>query len=287
MRIKNCRVLLSQDANITQTFHGADAYDTHGRYWSYYHGGIDLVKYDHYLDYITAHTAGTVVGIRTNCTGFEEGGSYGNYVLLKHKNGYQTMYAHLAYGTTRVQLGEKVKKGQILAYMDNTGTSYGGHLHFEIRTKNGVRIDPEPYLDEDLPGMKKVTFMAYDINKKKWLPEVKNGSIGVRTAGNAGHKMGAFSLKCSGLDGYYAFRHHKWGKKITGYGTEQGDYAGSKRYVTRAVAISGKDIAYKVQFMDGSWSPTKYGRNCNLEDPDKGYAGDKRHKICQIMIWKC
>lgn len=292
MRTK-CRVLESQDANITQTFHYADAKDSHGRYWSYYHGGIDLVKYDHYLDYITAHTAGTVVGIRTDCTGFEEGGSYGNYVLLKHKNGYKTMYAHLAYGTVKVKLGQKVKRGQVLAYCDNTGTSYGGHLHFEIRNKEGIRVDPEPYLNTDLPGMNKksVTVRGYDLRKKKWLPEVTNTNLAVQTIGNPYHRLGAVTLKVNNIknfEGYNVWRRGKdtFGKKITGYGTQKGEYAGSKYRGTVAIAIDCPNIAYRAKLKKTQqWLPTVYGKHYNLKDPTLGYAGNGKDIIDEVMIW--
>lgn len=289
MRAK-CRVLQCGDANITQTFHKANAYDRHGQKWSYYHGGIDLVKYDHYLDYITAHTAGTVVGIRTNCTGFEGGGSYGNYVLIKHKNGYHTMYAHLAYGTTKVKLGDKVKKGQVLAYMDNTGTSYGGHLHFEVRNKKGDRIDPEPYLNKDLPGMSNYTVTArgYDLNKGKWLPEVSNTKVAVQTIGNPYHKLGAITLKCKDLKGYNVMRKGKktFGKLITAYGTDKNEYAGSKHRSTVAIAINCKHIAYRVKLKKNQqWLPTVYGKNYNLNDPLLGYAGNGKDIIDEVMIW--
>lgn len=287
MRTK-CRVLESQDANITQTFHNADSYDSHGRYWSYYHGGIDLVKYDHYLDYITAHTAGTVVGVRKDCNKFEEGGSYGNYVLIKHKNGYHTMYAHLAYGTIRVNVGEKVKRGQVIAYMDNTGTSYGSHLHFEVRNKANTRIDPEPYLNSDLPGIRKVTAKCFDLKEKKWLSEVTSGKIAIKTIGNQKHRMGAITIKCSGLKGYNVKQKgkRKFGEYIKGYGEEFGLFAGSRRRATTAIAIDCPYIAYKAKIKKTQqWLPTVYGRNYNLNDPKNGYAGNGKDAIDEVMIW--
>lgn len=137
---------------MTQPFHYAGE-----KGYNYYHGGVDLVGTNgnyNILDWITAHSDGVVVDIRTNCTGYEDG-TYGNYVLLKHSNNYYTMYAHLAYGYVRVVYGQVVKKGDVLGYMDNTGHSFGGHLHWEVRTPAGVCIDPEPYINADLPGMLK------------------------------------------------------------------------------------------------------------------------------------
>lgn len=150
------RVLAGKETIMTQPFHLANEWKD-GQFYNYYHGGVDLVGANYAwsppncLDWITAHSDGQVVDIRSDCTGFEDG-SYGNYVLLKHSNGYYTMYAHLAYGTIKVSMYQNVKQGDVLGYMDNTGHSFGGHLHFEIRTSQGVCIDPEPYLNTNLPG---------------------------------------------------------------------------------------------------------------------------------------
>lgn len=117
------------------------------------HDGIDLVGYSYALDYIVAHSAGTVVEARNNYkTNDTTGSSYGNYVKIKHDNGMYTLYAHLKYMSVPVVKGEKVQKGQIIGYMGNTGHSFGAHLHFEVRDTKDVRIDPTPYIDADLPN---------------------------------------------------------------------------------------------------------------------------------------
>lgn len=56
---------------------------------------------------------------------------YGNYIAIDHENGYQTAYAHL--DELLVSEGERVFKGQKIAYMGSTGNSTGPHLHFEIK----------------------------------------------------------------------------------------------------------------------------------------------------------
>ena len=153
------RVIQGGSTSMTQPYHinGQKGYN-------YDHWGVDLTGFNgsyNTLAYITAHSAGTVVDIRTNCTGFENN-SYGNYVLLKHSNGMYTMYAHLAYGYTKVSYGQTVTQGQVLGYMGNTGTSYGGHLHFEVRQSNGYKIDPEPYLNKNLPNISDLTWKKYN-----------------------------------------------------------------------------------------------------------------------------
>lgn len=146
-----CRVLESGMCIITQGYKKG------------VHDGVDLVNTnshgDHILGWEVAHSDGVVISTRNNCQGFEQG-SYGNYVKIKHDNGYYTLYAHIAYNTVKVKSGERVKKGQVLGYMGNTGYSFGGHLHFEVRDTNDVRIDPIPYLDKDLPDTNKSEFIS-------------------------------------------------------------------------------------------------------------------------------
>ena len=66
---------------------------------------------------------------------------YGNYVQLKHKDGFTTLYAHLDRFNPDVRRGYPVKKGQIIGTLGNTGLSTGAHLHYEI-AHNGREIDP-------------------------------------------------------------------------------------------------------------------------------------------------
>lgn len=58
-------------------------------------------------------------------------GGYGNYAVIKHSNGVQTLYAHL--DSVLVDQGQNVSKGQSIARSGNTGQSTGPHLHFEVR----------------------------------------------------------------------------------------------------------------------------------------------------------
>ena len=69
--------------------------------------------------------------------------SYGYHVIIRHENGYESLYAHLS--RFNVQVGQRVGAGDLIGWSGNTGRSTGPHLHFEIR-RNGRHQDPMRYL---------------------------------------------------------------------------------------------------------------------------------------------
>jgi murein DD-endopeptidase MepM/ murein hydrolase activator NlpD len=60
-----------------------------------------------------------------------EARGYGNYIVIRHDNGLETVYGHLS--AVLVNLNQKIKAGELIAYGGNTGHSTGPHLHFETR----------------------------------------------------------------------------------------------------------------------------------------------------------
>ena len=73
--------------------------------------------------------------------------TYGNYIIIDHGYGYQTVYAHLS--KYNVRYGQKVNRGDVIAFVGNTGKSTGSHLHYEVH-KNGVQVNPINFLFDDL-----------------------------------------------------------------------------------------------------------------------------------------
>ena len=67
----------------------------------------------------------------------------GRFILIKHGDTFSTSYSHLQSATVKV--GDKVKTGQTVGYVGNTGLSKGVHLHYEV-LKNGTAVDPKDYL---------------------------------------------------------------------------------------------------------------------------------------------
>ena len=97
------------------------------------HGGTDIGA--SYGSAIYAADSGTVV---RSSDGWN--GGWGNYVMIDHGNGMQTLYAHMS--SRAVSVGQTVSRGQTIGYVGSTGMSTGPHLHFEMYV-NGSRIDPQ------------------------------------------------------------------------------------------------------------------------------------------------
>ena len=74
-------------------------------------------------------------------------GGLGKHIYLDHGNGYRTVYAHL--NKFNVKKGQKVKRGELIAYSGNTGRSTSPHLHYEVH-KNGEKINPINFFFNDL-----------------------------------------------------------------------------------------------------------------------------------------
>jgi murein DD-endopeptidase MepM/ murein hydrolase activator NlpD len=79
---------------------------------------------------ILAAGDGTVEAVGRN-------GGYGNYVRIRHANGYATAYGHMLRFAEGMEPGVRVKQGQVIGYVGSTGLSTGPHCHFEVLINNG------------------------------------------------------------------------------------------------------------------------------------------------------
>jgi murein DD-endopeptidase MepM/ murein hydrolase activator NlpD len=102
----------------------------------YIHKGIDISTYRQ-GDPIVATADGQVVTVE-----FDAGG-FGNNVVIRHKHGFYTRYAHML--NFAVKVGQRVQQGEVIGYIGNTGLSTGPHLHYEIRVGSDV-VDPYKYI---------------------------------------------------------------------------------------------------------------------------------------------
>ncbi len=104
-----------------------------------FHAGLDFTAPQGTPIYATANgvvkTAGNL------------GNGYGNHVIINHGYGYETLYGHMY--RVKCKPGQKVKRGEIIGYVGNTGKSTGPHCHYEVH-KNKRPIDPVYFFYNDL-----------------------------------------------------------------------------------------------------------------------------------------
>ncbi|MEM9023325.1 MAG: M23 family metallopeptidase [Bacteroidota bacterium] len=104
-----------------------------------FHAGIDFTAPTGTEIYATG--SGIVERADSKASGF------GKHVVVNHGYGYKTRYAHMS--RFAVRPGQKVKRGDVLGYVGNTGLSSGPHLHYEVE-KGNTKIDPINYFFDDL-----------------------------------------------------------------------------------------------------------------------------------------
>lgn len=133
---------LSLKEQLRATFAGDDSVHNGN------HGAIDIAHGVNTSAKIVAAAAGEVIKAG------DTGDGYGNCVIIKHSNGYFTLYGHMAPGSLQVSEGDNVKQGQQIGTMGTTGNSTGNHLHFEVRTGASTfwaseKVDPEQFFNDD------------------------------------------------------------------------------------------------------------------------------------------
>ncbi|MCS7083126.1 MAG: peptidoglycan DD-metalloendopeptidase family protein [Bacteroidota bacterium] len=79
----------------------------------------------------------------------ESGGGYGNHIVIEHGFGYTSLYGHLRAFAPGMRPGRKVKRGEVIGYIGNTGLSTGPHLHYEVR-RFGRPLNPLHFFVADL-----------------------------------------------------------------------------------------------------------------------------------------
>lgn len=105
------------------------------------HPILGYVKMHTGVDWATAY--GTPIFASGNGVlekvGYE--GGYGKYIRMKHSNGYETAYGHMSAFAKGMEIGKKVRQGQVIGFVGSTGQSTGPHVHYEILV-NGRFVDP-------------------------------------------------------------------------------------------------------------------------------------------------
>lgn len=134
--IPNIWPVNNPNVHISQQF-GPNLHAITGQW--YIHKGIDFSTWRS-GDPIMATANGQVVTV-----GYDA--SFGNYVIIRHKHGMYTRFAHMS--AFRVKKGEYVNQGQVIGYIGNTGVTTGPHLHYEVHIGSDV-VDPSKYINVKL-----------------------------------------------------------------------------------------------------------------------------------------
>lgn len=83
---------------------------------------------------------------RVTNASFDQGG-YGNHVIINNGYGYKTLFGHMS--KIKVKAGQKVKRGEVIGWVGNTGKSTGPHCHYEVHV-NGREVNPIYFFYNDL-----------------------------------------------------------------------------------------------------------------------------------------
>ncbi|WP_341502662.1 peptidoglycan DD-metalloendopeptidase family protein [Gallaecimonas sp. GXIMD4217] len=131
-----------------------------------HHAGLDMVAHVGTPVYATAD--GVVELVSRRKTG------YGTMMLVSHAFGFKTRYAHLK--SIAVKRGAYVRKGELIAYSGNSGTSTGPHLHYEV-SYAGIPLNPKPFVDWQIDNYDRL----FDVEKKVPWPSLITTIESLRT----------------------------------------------------------------------------------------------------------
>ncbi|HCW50487.1 MAG TPA: hypothetical protein DGR79_00230, partial [Clostridiales bacterium] len=112
---------------------------------SYYGYRFTVYGYEHHDGIDISGRVGTPIVATADGTVVFAGwnGLYGRTVVIDHGYGWSTLYGHCA--KLAVELGDRVKRGEVIGFIGSTGKSTGPHVHFEVRV-NGRTVNPRYYL---------------------------------------------------------------------------------------------------------------------------------------------
>lgn len=122
--------------------------------------GIDQETDQKTLHYHTGYDIANIYGTPIHATApgvvhfaGNNGSNYGNYIVISHKYGFETLFAHCL--SLNARQNQKVKRGDVVAFLGSTGLSTGAHVHYEVRLKQKdsyevVFLNPWPFINNSL-----------------------------------------------------------------------------------------------------------------------------------------
>lgn len=187
--IKVDKIKTTSDYGVKRT------YTINGKKYTDIHSGIDLIPANNIKD---AEIVSIGDGVVTSVNKKGKKGGNACYVRIKHDNGLYTLFYHMKSNTIKVNKGDKVKKGDVLGIIGDTGLATGIHLHFQIdKGSSATSINPNEYVysNKEISENSKTKRLYLPATAKRW--RVYNLKSLVRV----GHECGfLLPSKFGGLD---------------------------------------------------------------------------------------
>ena len=106
-------------------------------------------------------------------------GAYGRYIRIRHRDGYQTAYAHLSRYAKGIRQGQRVKQGQVIGYVGSSGRSTGPHLHYEVLV-NGRQVNPMKLKLPTSRPLKDETLQRFLLHREEIDRKLRDTAVGQR-----------------------------------------------------------------------------------------------------------
>lgn len=151
-------------------------YISSGYTGSRYHPILKIVTSHRAIDYVAAAGTPVVTVADGKIMLVTWRSDYGNYIGIRHANGYVTYYGHLSGFAKGIRVGVSVAQGQIIGYVGSTGFSTGAHLDYSMKL-NGAYINPLTVniaVGDPISESSKEEFSAYTEKMIKMTEEIKN-----------------------------------------------------------------------------------------------------------------
>jgi len=135
-----------------------------------YHNGIDLGwRTDEEMNKVYSNCYGEVIEVQRDQPHEPSSRKWGNYVLVRHTNGMHSRYCHLQ-NNIPVNVGDIVTDGTVIGVEGDSGDAEFRHLHFEVSDSSLNRIDPTPYLTEEISPSESKTLdeLAIEVIQGLW-----------------------------------------------------------------------------------------------------------------------
>ena len=223
------------------------------KYNPFTHRGVDVLKEENKVADVIAHSKGVVseivIGKKQNLKA-KKVEKYGNFVKVRHDNGYFTLYAHLS--DVCVHVGQSVSQGDVLGRMGNSGKTKQTCLHFEVKNRKDKKRNPVKYLDQDFlikEDSKYLHYRGFICGENCWQDLVKEEE---QYIGVFGYKLGGIFIETNIEDlQFRVYKNRKWSPFVS---VNQEALLQEKEGIQGFQIKSNVKLLYRVHVLDSGWT---------------------------------